>query len=88
MTNANPGTAVAVNICRKRRMTMASGKSRKAKGRVKEAVGALTGDKKLKRKGLVDQAVGNIKQMVEGAIELVENFGSSPKRVGRKRGAS
>jgi uncharacterized protein YjbJ (UPF0337 family) len=41
---------------------------------VKEAVGALTGDKKLKRKGLVDQAVGNIKQMVEGAIELVENF--------------
>ena len=46
---------------------MASGKSEKVKGRVKEAAGALTGDKKLKRKGLVDQAVGNIKQMVEEA---------------------
>lgn len=53
---------------------MANGKSRKARGRVKEAVGALTGDRKLKRKGLVDQAVGNIKQMVESAIEVVENF--------------
>ena len=53
---------------------MASGKSDKLKGRVKEAAGALTGNKKLKRKGLVDQAVGNIKQMVENAIEVVENF--------------
>ena len=52
MTNANPGTAVAAKIYRKRRVTMASGKSDKVKGRVKEAVGALTGDKKLKRKGL------------------------------------
>ena len=53
---------------------MASGKSDKLKGRVKEAAGALTGNKKLKRKCLVDQAVGNIKQMVEDAIEMVENF--------------
>ena len=53
---------------------MASGKSDKLKGRVKEAAGALTGDKKLKRKGLADQVVGNIKQMVEDAIEMVENF--------------
>jgi uncharacterized protein YjbJ (UPF0337 family) len=52
---------------------MASGKSDKVKGRVKEAVGALTGDKKLKRKGLADQACGNIKQMVEDSIEMVEN---------------
>jgi uncharacterized protein YjbJ (UPF0337 family) len=53
---------------------MASGKSDKLKGRVKEAAGALTGNAKLKRKGLVDQAVGNIKQMVEDAIEMVEGF--------------
>jgi len=53
---------------------MASGKSDKLKGRVKEAAGALTGNKKLKRKGLADQAVGNIKQMVEDAIETVQNF--------------
>ena len=53
---------------------MASGKSDKLKGRVKEAAGALTGDRKLKRQGLADQAVGNIKQMVEDAIEMVESF--------------
>ena len=53
---------------------MASGKSHKLKGRVKEAAGALTGNAKLKRKGLADQAVGNIKQMVEDAIEMVESF--------------
>jgi uncharacterized protein YjbJ (UPF0337 family) len=53
---------------------MASGKSDKLKGRVKEAAGALTGDKKLKREGLLDQAVGNIKQIVEDVIEMVENF--------------
>ena len=52
---------------------MASGKSDKLKGRVKEAAGALTGDKKLKRKGLADQARGNIKQMVEDFMEMVEN---------------
>jgi len=53
---------------------MASGKSDKLKGRVKEAAGALTGDAKLKRKGLADQACGNVKQMVEGVVDTVENF--------------
>ncbi len=52
---------------------MASGRSKKLKGRVKEAAGALTGNAKLKRKGLVDQAVGNIKQMVEDVMEMVGN---------------
>ena len=52
---------------------MASGKSNKLKGRAKEATGALTGNKKLKRKGLADQAIGNIKQMMEDAIATVEN---------------
>ena len=52
---------------------MASGTSKKLKGRVKESAGALTGNKKLKREGLVDQAVGNIKQMMERAVEMVEN---------------
>ena len=52
---------------------MASGRSNKMKGRVKEAAGALTGNKKLKREGLVDQAIGNIKQMVEDAFEMVGN---------------
>lgn len=52
---------------------MASGKSDKIKGRVKEAAGALTGDAKLKRTGLIDQAVGNLKQMVESTIDMMKN---------------
>lgn len=53
---------------------MASGKSKKMKGRVKEAAGALTGNAKLKRKGLADQLVGSVKQMVEDAIDTIESF--------------
>ena len=44
---------------------MSSGKMDEAKGRVKEAAGALTGDKKMKKKGKVDQSVGKLKQAVE-----------------------
>jgi len=51
---------------------MASGKSDELKGRVKEAAGALTGDKKLKREGKADQAAGKIKQKVENAIDKVK----------------
>ena len=47
---------------------MASGKSDELKGRVKEAAGALTGDKKLKREGKTDHAVGKIKQKVGDAV--------------------
>lgn len=53
---------------------MASGRSDKAKGRVKEAAGALTGSAKLKRKGLVDQAVGNVKQVVEDVADRTANL--------------
>ena len=52
---------------------MASGKSDELKGRVKEAAGALTGDKKLKREGKTDQAVGNIKQKVEKIIDKIKD---------------
>ena len=50
---------------------MASGKSDELKGRVKEAAGALTDDKKLKREGQVDQAAGKIKQNVEKVVDKV-----------------
>jgi len=46
---------------------MTSGTSDQVKGRVKEAAGALTGNKKLKREGKVDQAVGKTKESVEKA---------------------
>jgi uncharacterized protein YjbJ (UPF0337 family) len=44
----------------------------KAKGRVKEAVGALTGDRKLKRDGKVDQAAGDVKDAAEKVVDKVK----------------
>lgn len=52
---------------------MASGKSDELKGRVKEAAGALTGDDELKREGKVDQAAGQIKQVVEKVVDKVKD---------------
>jgi len=49
-----------------------SGKMDEAKGRVKEAAGALTGDKEMKREGKVDQAAGKTKQAAENAIDKVK----------------
>ncbi len=37
----------------------------RATGRIKEAVGALTGNKKLKREGRIDQAKGSAKHAVD-----------------------
>jgi uncharacterized protein YjbJ (UPF0337 family) len=51
---------------------MTSGKSDEAKGRVKEAAGVLTGDKKLERKGKSDQVGGKLKQAVEKVKEKTE----------------
>jgi uncharacterized protein YjbJ (UPF0337 family) len=51
---------------------MTSGKSDELKGRVKEAAGALTGDKKLKREGQIDQAVGKTKGLIEKVVEKVK----------------
>jgi uncharacterized protein YjbJ (UPF0337 family) len=51
---------------------MAGGKSDEIKGRMKEAVGALTGDEKLKRNGKVDQAAGKMKQQAEKVVDEVK----------------
>ena len=48
---------------------MASGKADEVKGRVKEAAGVLTDDKKLKRKGKADQVAGKVKQKAEKLID-------------------
>ena len=42
-----------------------SGEADQAKGRMKEAVGALTDDKDLKREGKVDQGAGKVKEAVD-----------------------
>jgi uncharacterized protein YjbJ (UPF0337 family) len=52
--------------------TMGSGKSDEAKGRVKEAVGVLAGDAKLKREGKADQLAGKVKQKVEKVVDKVK----------------
>ena len=43
----------------------------KAKGRVKEATGALTGDKRLKNEGRGDQAKGSAKNVVDKVAETL-----------------
>jgi uncharacterized protein YjbJ (UPF0337 family) len=52
---------------------MAGGKTDELKGRVKEAAGALTGDKRLKREGQLDQTVGKVKQTAEKMIDKVKD---------------
>jgi uncharacterized protein YjbJ (UPF0337 family) len=46
-----------------------SGTSDTIKGRVKEAVGVVTNDQKLKDEGRVDQAAGKVKKAVERVID-------------------
>lgn len=50
-----------------------SGNADQAKGRVKEAAGSLTGDQDLKDEGKVDQASGDIKDKVTGAVDKVKD---------------
>jgi uncharacterized protein YjbJ (UPF0337 family) len=48
---------------------MSSGTSDKIKGRVKEAVGVLTDDQRLKDQGKLDQAIGKVKKAVERVVD-------------------
>jgi uncharacterized protein YjbJ (UPF0337 family) len=50
-----------------------AGKTDKAKGRVKEAAGALTGDGSLEREGKLDQLVGTVKDAVGAAVDTVRD---------------
>ena len=43
----------------------------KAKGRVKEATGALTGDRQLKNEGRVDHAKGSAKNAVDKVADTL-----------------
>ena len=55
-----------------------SGTTDKIKGRVKEAAGVLTNDKRLKNAGKADQASGAIKDGLEKVIDKVKVV-TSPK---------
>jgi len=44
----------------------------KVKGKIKQAAGKVTGDKKLERQGKVDEAKGKVKGAVEDAKHAVK----------------
>jgi uncharacterized protein YjbJ (UPF0337 family) len=60
------------------------GKIDQAKGRVKQAVGDLTGNKKLKAEGQVDEAGGKVEEAVgelkRKTVTAIEKFGDAVKR--------
>jgi uncharacterized protein YjbJ (UPF0337 family) len=56
-----------------------SGTTDKIKGRAKEAVGALTNDKRLKKEGKMDQASGAVKNAVEKVVDKVKGVASPRK---------
>jgi uncharacterized protein YjbJ (UPF0337 family) len=50
-----------------------SGEGDQAKGRIKEAAGALTGDDDLKNEGKADRVGGEVKDKVTGAVDKVKD---------------
>jgi uncharacterized protein YjbJ (UPF0337 family) len=52
----------------------------KAKGRVKEAAGALTGDRRLKREGRADQARSSVKNAVDKIADTLSGRKRKQKR--------
>ena len=56
------------------------GKADDIKGRIKEAAGALAGDKDLKREGKIDQAAGKAKQAVGNAIDKAKDAINGDRR--------
>lgn len=55
-----------------------SGTTDKIKGRVKEAIGVLTDDQRLKDEGKLDQTTGKLKEVVEGVIDKAKNAVKGP----------
>jgi len=57
-----------------------SGKTDVAKGRIKEAAGALTDNDDLRTEGQTDQAVGKVKQTAEKAVDKVKEVAKKLRR--------
>jgi uncharacterized protein YjbJ (UPF0337 family) len=47
------------------------GNTKKAKGRAKQAAGAITGNKKLQREGRMDERAGDLENKVDKAADAV-----------------
>ena len=56
-----------------------AGKIDQAKGRVKEAAGALTGNERLKQEGKLDQAAGKVKEATTKTVNTVKKALSGKK---------
>jgi len=59
---------------------MGTGTIDKAKGRAKEAAGALTGDRELKSEGKLDQAAGKVKDVIDHVADKAKRTLRSSKR--------
>jgi len=57
-----------------------AGKMDQAKGRAKEAAGALTGNQRLKQEGKMEQAAGKIKSAATKTVDAVKNAFSRKKQ--------
>ena len=53
---------------------MSNAKIDKAKGKMKEAAGSVTGNEKLKRKGQAEQVVADVKEVVGGAVDKAKDL--------------
>lgn len=58
-----------------------SGKGDQAKGHAKQAIGDLTGNKKLTAEGKIDVAAGKAKEIVETASKVVEGTSKKFKEI-------
>ena len=52
----------------------------KAKGKIKQGAGAVSGNKKLEREGRLDEAKGNAKGAFENVKQAVKDAGNSGKK--------
>ncbi len=59
---------------------MSSSTTDKIKGRLKEAAGALTGDKDLKKEGQRDQAAAKVKENMEKVVDKVKDLVGDRKK--------
>jgi uncharacterized protein YjbJ (UPF0337 family) len=60
------------------------GKIDKIKGRIKEAAGVLTGNEELRAEGKTDQAVGEVKEVVDKVKKVAENAVDDVKEAMKK----
>jgi uncharacterized protein YjbJ (UPF0337 family) len=61
-------------------VSIMNGKTDVAKGRLKEAVGALTGNDELRAEGETDQTIGKVKPVAEKAVDKVQQAAKKARK--------